>query len=355
MLKFLAKLFAVISLFAIIIIAKEFLEILMLLKSIWSGFAYIFIALICFILAYFVVIPLWKIYILPSSFQPTSKHQKIHSEYKRRLKLLAENKYLKEIGYVVLEKGNEQESYDMAIQKLEEKSKEIREKYVRNVFYSTTIAQNGFLDAVLILLASINLIKEIFSLFNGRVSNRDVWTIFKQIYYSMAVGGTEITEFTVDELIKIGPKAMESIPFAGKILKSIADGYVNAVLLTRVALITENYCKIVYVESKKDLYPSPTYIASVAKDITKDIREKISSFFSKNIKRLADKAFTNSKDAIRWIYKNSIGELISPDEKTKGNNFAKYLKVATVVVAPGAYVASIIGIKLFKRTHSSNE
>jgi hypothetical protein len=218
MLKVLVKILAVASLFAIIIIAKEFLEIYVVLKSIWIGFAYVFIALVCFVIIYFAIMPFWKIYRLSQIFNPETDIKRVDEEYKKRITILRKNKYLIEVGHHIPDNSNYKENYDAAIQKLENKSKEIREKYICNVFYSTALAQNGFLDAVLILSAGINLIQETFYLFNGRASNRDMWKVIRQIYFSIAIGGTEVTEFTVDELIKIGPKTMESVPFAGKII-----------------------------------------------------------------------------------------------------------------------------------------
>jgi hypothetical protein len=46
-------------------------------------------------------------------------------------------------------------------------------------------------------------------------------------------------------------------------------------LLTRVAFITENYCKLLYIESEKSLYPSPKFIIDTTNHITADIKGKI--------------------------------------------------------------------------------
>ena len=61
---------------------------------------------------------------------------------------------------------------------------------------------------------------------------------------------------------------MKSVPFIDKILASIADGFVNSVMLTRISYITENYCKLHYIESDKELYPSPGFVFDSAKNIT---------------------------------------------------------------------------------------
>jgi hypothetical protein len=50
---------------------------------------------------------------------------------------------------------------------------------------------------------------------------------------------------------------------------------VNAALLTRVALITDNYCSVLVVQSKKDLYPSPAFIVETVSTITGTLRRKI--------------------------------------------------------------------------------
>ena len=80
--------------------------------------------------------------------------------------------------------------YSKRIELLVKECANIRKKYVAQLFYSSSISQNGFIDAMLVLSYSINMVKDIFVLYNGRVTNRDLFNIAKKIYYSIAIAGS---------------------------------------------------------------------------------------------------------------------------------------------------------------------
>ena len=123
----------------------------------------------------------------------------------------------------------------------------------------------------MIFSASVNMVKEIFTLYNGRVNNKDLFSIGKKVYYSIVIGGSEGIEYATEEIFsKLATESMKSIPFLDKIFTSLADGFVNAFLLTRISLITENYCTKLFIENEKELYPKPSFVVETAKDITKD-------------------------------------------------------------------------------------
>ena len=197
---------------------------------------------------------------------------------------------------------NDQESYDRIITVLSLECKNKRRMYVNQLFYSTGISQNGFLDALLILSASVNLIKEIFILYNGRVSNRDVWTIAKKVYYSLVIGGSEGAEYAAEEIYsKLATSSMKSIPFLDKIISSLVDGFINASLLTRVSLITENYCKLLYIKSDKDLYPSAKTVVYTTKDITITIVKKINDSLLKIVKDKSENLLIKSTNPVAAV------------------------------------------------------
>jgi len=100
----------------------------------------------------------------------------------------------------------------------------------------------------------------------------------------MAIGGSEGIEYTTDEIVsKVFAGGVKGIPFASKILGSIADGFVNAALLARISIITENYCQMLFIESRKALYPSYRTVVATTKIITSDLIERV----LKEVKRLA--------------------------------------------------------------------
>jgi len=280
--KFIKKILFFISLFLLYIIIREFLELYATMKSIHLYAGYGTLIIIVGIFIYFIIIPVLKIIKIPKSFAPTTDKNKEMQLISEKIENFKKNDFLQKTQFDFEGISNDKESYDKVIKILEKECNQIRKKHVSQLFYSTSIAQNGFLDAILILSASINHIKEIFILYNGRVSNRDLFTIGKKVYYSMAIGGSEGVEYATEEVFsKFATESLKSIPFIDKILSSIADGLVNAALLTRISYITENYCKLTYIESEREIYPSPKFVINSAKNITSDMLDKIYKIIGK--------------------------------------------------------------------------
>jgi len=257
-----------------ILIVREFISIYNDLYLINKYWAYAFVVFVLLITIYFVLIPLGRILLMPRNYSPVYDPDEVNTVVSRRLRQFSTNAYLKNIDLV--SSGTERENYDKAVALLENETDRVRRLYVSRIFYSTAISQNGFLDAIIILSASINLIKEIFIIYNGRVSNKDLFSIGRKIYTAVAIGGSEGVEYASDEIFSsVASDGIKSIPFIDKIMGSLADGFVNAMLLTRVSYITENYCKLVYIKNDKELLPSFKVVYDTAKIITGDVRGRI--------------------------------------------------------------------------------
>jgi hypothetical protein len=328
MLKFIKKIIFFLSLFLFYFIFKEFLQLYTSLKSFHPYAAYVFLFVFAGIFLYFVVIPIIKIFKIPRNPGPTTDKTKENLLIAKRMELFKKNKYLQSIHFDFSELESTKENYDKIVKILEKEAAKIRKKHVSQLFYSTSIAQNGFLDAVLILSASINHIKEIFLLYNGRVSNRDLITIAKKIYYSVAIGGSEGIEYASQEIFsKFATQGMKSIPFIDKILASIADGFVNAALLTRISYITENYCKLTHIKSERDIYPNPQFVFNSAKNITADMMERIYGAIKKMaLERTLNFALV-AINPIGYVWSRSIekSENINPLKKEKMMEQAKLI------------------------------
>ncbi len=266
--KYIKRILWILSLFLIYLIFKEAVILYSATKSLNIYLAYTIFGLFGFSVIWFIIIPFIKLFSFQALFSPIDNPDKIEQN------LIKRNKHLR---LVLNSKGIEldkiedsSEEYKFLLSKLEPSLKAIRERYISQLFVSTSISQNGFLDAILILSASINLIKDIFKTFNGRVSNRYVFIILKKVYISVAIGGSEGVEYAVEELFtKLGTDSMKSIPFLSVFMRSVTDGFVNAVLLTRVALLTENYCKMVYISTDRELFPAAKYIVNTTTHIVK--------------------------------------------------------------------------------------
>lgn len=316
--KFIKRIIFFITLFILYIIAKEFLQLYVLIRSVHPYLAWLFVALSGFVFIYFAGIPLFKIFSMPKSYGPVYEEDKEYMLIQKRMERFRKNKYIRECGLDMSLLANDKAGYETVICEMDKGVDKLRRKHIPQLFYSTTIAQNGFLDAMLILSASINHIKEIFILYNGRVSNRDLLIILKKIYYAMAIGGSEAAEYATEEVFnRFATDGIKAIPFFSKVSASLIDGYVNAVMLTRISYITENYCKKTVIKSDKDLSPSPEFIFSSAKNITKDIRERVYHAITQRAKNAVSRAVSPVAD----IFHKTI-ELISPQQIDPENQYS---------------------------------
>jgi hypothetical protein len=292
MIRHIKKIIFFLSLFLLYFIVKEFIGLYVLLQDVHPYAAYGFILLSAAALVYFVAIPAYRIIAMPSGYAPVRSEEGIDKVIAKRMEALHENTHLKETGYDFSAVTDDRLRFEQAMSVLNVRCAEIRKKYVNQLFYSTAIVQNGFIDAILILSASVNLTRETFILYNGRVSYKDMLNIGKQVYYSMAIGGSEITEYATSEILsKLSTETMRGIPFLDKILSSLADGFVNACLLTRVSLITQNYCSKLIIRSNRELYPDPRFIVQTAENITGTLFNNVIKLIKKTTKKQWEKAY----------------------------------------------------------------
>jgi hypothetical protein len=291
------------------------------------GYAVLVIILFAFI--YFVFIPVYKIFTLPVNPGPVLSKSHEQALIAGRVKRFSKNKFLKEMPIEVSTTTDIQEQYSQTIALLEKEGARIRKKYVAQLFYSSSISQNGFIDAMLVLSYSVNMVKDIFVLYNGRVTNRDLLNISKKVYLSIAIAGSEGIEYVTDEIItKLASEGVKSIPFIDNILGSIADGFLNALLLNRISYITENYCKLTYIESNNDLYPAPTKVFSATKHITADMTTKLISVIKKiSLDKTINFALV-ALNPVGYVWEKTFDKLLS-DKTLEDRGFFKNLIIET--------------------------
>lgn len=305
------------------------LELYFYAESVHSYLGYLVLIMILFAFIYFVLIPIFKIITLPVNPGPVLKKSQEQSLIEDRVKRFSKNKYLRE-NYTKPDAGKDiTKHYLETITILEKECARIRKKYVAQLFYSSSISQNGFIDALLVLSYSVNMVKEIFVLYNGRVTNRDLLNISKKIYLSIAIAGSEGIEYVTDEIItKLASDSVKSIPFIDKILGSIADGFLNALLLNRISYITESYCKLTYIESNSDLYPSPAKVFNATKHITADMTLKLISVIKKiSLDKTVDFALV-ALNPVGYVWEKTFDKLLT-DKTLEDRGFFKNFIIET--------------------------
>ena len=349
--KYINRILLFISLFFIYIIIRELLELYILIRSIHPIAGYFSIIIIFAAVFYLVLLPIYRIIKIPIYNGPTKDKSKEAQLIDEKIEYSKNNPYLKSINFDFTTSTNNRQLYDEIITKFTPECNKIRAKYVSQLFYTSSISQNGFIDAILILSSSISLVKEIFILYNGRVSNKDLISIGKKVYYSMAIGGSEGVEYATEEIVsKLASNSIKSIPFIEKILGSLTDGFVNAVLLNRISYITENYCKLTYIQSDRDLNPSAKFIATATKNITADITDRLTTVMRKMaIDKPLDIAMA-AVNPIKYLYTKTIDKA-NENDNSADSKFKNSLKEGfAVVTSPFTYVTE----KLFSSLKKNN-
>ena len=316
MFKHLKKILLFLSFFVSLIIIKEFVALYAYLKAIHEYVAYAYLIISFVGIIYFVVLPIISILKIRVSPAPTTDPPKEEWLIKKRLQLFIRNKHLKgKINFSDTTLTN-RELYDSCIKILAIEADKIRKREVNKVFVRTLILQNGFLDSVIILVSHAAIIKETFKLYNGRVSNRDLLLIGKQVYYSMTIGGTELIEGGVQFMFK-----GLDLPFIGKITSSVTDGFVNAMLTTRVSMITENYCTKTYVKDYEELYPTAKALYGTTKIILGSVLDNMISIAgSKKI------VWKNVANPVGSLLERAI-DMAYPHQEEEESDMKKYMKM----------------------------
>ena len=344
--KFVIRIFYFVSIFLLFIIFRELSELVVLTFQIHQAVGYATLLLLLAFIIYFIGIPVARIIKIPKNFAPTRDAAQASTIVESRCKKFRNNPFLlsHEFDFDTPLAGDE--AYDRIIEVLQAEGEQIRKRYVLQLFYSSSISQNGFLDAILILSSSVNLVKELFVLYHGRVSNKDLLAIAKHVYLSMAIGGSEGVEYATQEFFsKFATDSAKSIPFADKIFGSLADGFVNAALLTRISLITENYCTKVLIESEKDLYPSSEFIIQTTKFITSDIFEKMTVELLRMSKEKTADYVMMAVNPVAHVFSRTLGMVGEGTHKITSFSKEMIKDVTTVANKPFAYgVDKLTGI-----------
>ena len=326
--RFVKKIVLFFSLFVLYLLAKEFLQLYSQLKVVHPWAAYGFILLLFAAIVWLLVIPVVNLLKIRQFEGPARSEEAEKGLLERRIKDLQKNPFLKESGIDLNISTYDRATYKALIAPLEKHCGQLRNKHISQMFYSTAIAQNGFLDAILIIAISVRHVKEIFLLYNGRVSNRDLWKIARLVYYSALIGGSEGAEYSTKELLnKFATGSLKAIPFLDKIMTSLADGLVNAALLTRISFLTERYCKLTLISSEKDFYPSPAIIFNSVNYITSDMMSRLSVALKKIAAEKTRNAAQIAVNPVGYLLAKAIDDKddLSEQEKEIRKDQAKLL------------------------------
>ncbi len=308
--KLIKRLITLTCLVFVYFIVKELLFLYSSLYSIHPYVAFGFIAIVLLLFIIYVIVPVIRILSIPVFKSPTVDGSDRNSILKSRLNNLRMNKHLISAGIVNQQFNSDEEEYEQYIIALKPAVSEIRKGYVKKVFITTMIAQNGFLDAFILLTTNFSMVKDIFSMYHGRVNNVDLFKIYGSVFRVIAIGGSNVTEELAEGASTfLMDKTGGSIPFIGKILSSISDGLVNATLTARISFIVEGYCSKLVIENQRDLKPNGAVLKEMVQLITDPIIQAIKRVGRKQPSEKRDVSnFELESQEITLIIKKGIEE-----------------------------------------------
>ncbi len=142
-----------------------------------------------------------------------------------------------------------------AIEILDGKANEIIQRSALHVFAATAISQSGRIDALFVLSAQTQLIWRIAHLYYQRPNPRDLFRLYKNVFWATFFAGVSEEIDILDEiepqvtsLVASGTMVggLTAAPLVGGIadlaLNSIVSGTSNAFLTLRVGCIAKQYC-----------------------------------------------------------------------------------------------------------------
>ena len=194
---------------------------------------------------------------------PSEDNAEAYKQYILKLKnRLMKNKYLKKSQYVWDSKKTDIESVNEALKKIDEESQLIIKSSAAGIFTTTAVSQNGSLDGIFVFAASIKLVWSISSLYNQRPTFSDVLKLYTNVFGTvLAARQIDDLDIVAEQLGQILPAVMtgalgSAVPGVSFITSFVADsileGTINTLLILRIGLLTQYYCRsITNVEPKK--------------------------------------------------------------------------------------------------------
>ena len=168
-------------------------------------------------------------------------------------KRLRQNRCLKQNAFIWDEDANRLEQVEAALAVLDQESQRLIRQQAAAVFVTTAVSQNGTLDGLFVLLSAMRLVWQLAMLYHQRPAIRDLVKLYTNIF------GTVLLTRQIDDLDLIAdqlepvmatlfggtlsalvPGATYAVTF---VANAVLEGSLNALLMLRVGLITQAYCR----------------------------------------------------------------------------------------------------------------
>lgn len=249
---------------------------------------------------------------------PRDENSEEYKQYIFKLKnRLIKNKYLKKSKYIWDSNKTDIESVNEALTKIDEESQRIIKSSAAGVFTTTAVSQNGSLDGIFVFVTSIKLVWSISSLYNQRPALRDLLKLYTNVFGTvLAARQIDDLDIVSEQLGQILPAVMtgalgSAVPGVSFITSFVADsileGTINTLLILRIGLLTQYYCRSITKAEPKKLGKTATVQACkmLGEIISNDLKSII-GVWSKSAFKAIVRAPKTTKESLMGIISSKI-------------------------------------------------
>ncbi len=233
----------------VLFLINQVYQAFILARSINDTFGYVVLATLAIFLGGVMAVPIILYFRLPQTLAPPGTPDLVPAYRLKLLKRLQSNSFLR---------ANNKEpvgdkDLEASLSLLKDRADELIKKTALSVFLTTSVSQNGKLDAFTVLFTHTRLIWRICYLYNQRPGVKDLVRLYANVgattFMASEIEDFDITlqvESLISGITKGKASPLSSIPFVGPaatlVLDSLFEGSTNAFLTLRVGIIARQYC-----------------------------------------------------------------------------------------------------------------
>jgi hypothetical protein len=184
---------------------------------------------------------------LPQPITPPASEDDKPAYLEKLGKRLAKNPLLKDGGFDFTKETDIQRGLDL----LSIKADIVIQNTAKSVFLTTSISQNGKLDALTVFITQSKMVWDLAHIYYQRPAPKDIVALYANVGATTFLAA-QIEDLDFSEQLEpvfgtvLQNSALKSVPFVSSItnviMDSLLEGTINAFLTLRVGVITKRYC-----------------------------------------------------------------------------------------------------------------
>jgi hypothetical protein len=184
---------------------------------------------------------------LPKPITPPADEAEKPAYLEKLGKRLSKNPLLREGNFDFTKEADIQQALDL----LSIKADTVIQNTAKSVFLTTSISQNGKLDALTVFITQSKMIWDLAHIYYQRPAPKDIVALYANVGATTFLAA-QIEDLDFSEQLEpvfgtiLQNSALKSVPFVSSItnviMDSLLEGTINAFLTLRVGIVTKRYC-----------------------------------------------------------------------------------------------------------------